>query len=126
MSAAKCDMSGSLSATLAPGTRLRHKDGTVVVLERRKQPGEGSPRLPFFPGWWVRDGGGLADRVIDADDGCWTVLDAPDAVQRAVAAHEAYVGAGRRKVAAVRALNEDQRQEMTRRIKALRAEGRDV
>lgn len=28
------------SRELKPGTRVRHKDGKVVTLDRRKQPGE--------------------------------------------------------------------------------------
>ncbi len=60
---------------LQPGTVLRHKDGTRVVLDRRKDPGaHRRPTEQFWPGWWVVDGGGLADFVIDAKDSQWTVL----------------------------------------------------
>lgn len=48
------------------------------------------------------------------------------AVEWAVTCHRAYMNAGRRKVEAVRRLNDEQQKEMTRRIKELRAEGVNV
>lgn len=63
------------SADLRPGTKLRHKNGHVVTLDRRKRPGEERHGLPYHPGWWLRDdAGGLADFVIDADESDWTIL----------------------------------------------------
>lgn len=63
--------SRAFARDLAPGTRLRHTpSGDVVVLDRRKKPGEFG-----FDGWWLVNHGGLADRVIDDPDGRWEVLD---------------------------------------------------
>jgi len=64
------------SASLTPGTRLRHKNGHVVTLGRRKVEGEARGLSAiFFPGWWLRGtDGGLADFVIDAENSDWTVL----------------------------------------------------
>jgi hypothetical protein len=62
------------SRELRPGTRVRYKpNGDIAVLARRKREFESSSLLM---GWWVVDGGGLADVVIDADDSEWEVLDA--------------------------------------------------
>ena len=65
------------SDELTPGTRLRHRpSGKVVTLDRRKREGEESANLPFHPGWWLPgDNGGLADFVIDAEDGDWEVVE---------------------------------------------------
>ena len=70
------------SADLRPGMRLRYRDGTVVTLARRKSPSDllpetrrGMERLPYHSGWWLRDGGGLADFVLDADESDWTILE---------------------------------------------------
>ena len=62
------------SNELRPGTQLRHRDGAMVTLDRRKTAGDNHHGLPFIPGWWVRESGGLADVVIDAEDGQWTVV----------------------------------------------------
>lgn len=66
------------SKDLTPGTKLRYlPDGSVVVLDRRKSAGDRDYGydLPFWPGWWLRgDRGGLADMVIDKEDGAWEVI----------------------------------------------------
>lgn len=60
------------SKDLKPGTRVQHKSGTIVTLDRRKRPGDSEFGLP---GWWLRDEpGGLADIVIDDRESDWTVL----------------------------------------------------
>lgn len=61
-------MTRPASKELQPGQRLRYLDGSVVTLDRRKTPGEDS-----LPGWWCREGGGLADVVIDGGED-WTLL----------------------------------------------------
>lgn len=61
------------SKDLLPGTRMKHRDGAIATLTRRKSPEE----RDFKPGWWCEEGGGLADTVIDADDGMWEVLEIP-------------------------------------------------
>lgn len=61
-----------LSSELQPGTKVRYEDGTIVTLDRRKTLDESDFRLP---GWWVVEGGGLADLVIDDRDSRWTVLE---------------------------------------------------
>lgn len=58
------------SEELQPGTRLQHPDGAVVTLDRRKT----SEEAFVLPGWWLCEGGGLADVVIDSDVSDWTVL----------------------------------------------------
>lgn len=63
------------SVDLQPGTRLQYADGEIAVLDHRKDPNEDHHGLPFHTGWWLRDGGGLADFVIDAPDTDWKVLD---------------------------------------------------
>lgn len=62
------------SEDLAPGRGLRHRDGKVVTIDRRKTLGDGSAGSPWYPGWWLTDGSGLADFVIDEDDSYWTIL----------------------------------------------------
>jgi len=54
------------SADLEPSTRLYRQDpdNGVVTLERRKKESD-FHRLPYRPGWWLVDDGGLADDVID-------------------------------------------------------------
>lgn len=52
-------------ADLEPGTTIRHRtSGTERTLARRKTEAEldeaGPPR---WPGWWLEEGGGIADRV---------------------------------------------------------------
>ena len=49
-------------SALRPGTHVQHKNGELVILERRKADDSG---------WWLRHGGGLADRVILSGD--WKV-----------------------------------------------------
>lgn len=67
------------SEDLQPGTRLRHRDGKIVTLGRRKTPPDDQHGLPYWPGWWLRDeSGGLADFVIDHEDSDWTVLGTPN------------------------------------------------
>lgn len=63
-----------LSEDLKPGMRLRHSDGEEVTLARRKQPSDKHHGLPFHPGWWLVEGGGLADMVIDSSDSGWEVV----------------------------------------------------
>ncbi len=59
------------SKDLPSGTKVRYKpNGDIAVLDRRKEEWEGTA----LAGWWVRDGGGLADCVIDADDSEWEVI----------------------------------------------------
>jgi hypothetical protein len=60
---------------LRPGTRARHVSGRIVTLDRRKHQSEHDPRQPWQPGWWVIEGGGLADYVLDDPHYGWTVLD---------------------------------------------------
>lgn len=63
------------SADLKPGTKLRYKDGVVVVLDRRKTPQDDHHGVPFHAGWWlVGPHGGLADFVIDNPERGWEVL----------------------------------------------------
>lgn len=50
---------------LRPGDKLRANDGEIVELARRKEPGD-------LPGWWLTDGGGLADHALW---GRWTLID---------------------------------------------------
>lgn len=59
------------SGELYPGDRLQHADGMVVTLARRKRPSDGCSAIPFHPGWWLTDGGGLADFVIDDPESPW-------------------------------------------------------
>lgn len=64
------------SADLRPGTRVRHKSGSIVTLSHRKKPSAYPHDLPFHPGWWLVDNrGGLADYAIDNENEDWTVLD---------------------------------------------------
>lgn len=44
---------------LKPGQWVVHQSGSVHQLKRRKSDGDG---------WWLCDGGGLADRVLDGPD----------------------------------------------------------
>jgi len=62
------------SVDLQPGDRLQHKDGKVVELFCRKHPDDGRSNAPFFPGWWLVDGGGLADFVIDEPESDWVQM----------------------------------------------------
>lgn len=66
------------SADLKPGARLQHANGEIVTLDRRKTRDEDHHGIPYWPGWWLRDGaGGIADFVIDGGDdepSDWTVL----------------------------------------------------
>lgn len=65
---------GIISRDLAPGTALRHANGHIVILDRRKSPDDDLHGLPFHAGWWLRDdAGGLSDSVIEELDE-WTVL----------------------------------------------------
>jgi len=67
------------SADLQPGDRLQHADGKVVTLDCRKRPDDGRSNNPFFPGWWLVEGGGLADFVIDEPQSQWVpVIDGLD------------------------------------------------
>lgn len=67
-----------MSAELAPGTKVRWMPGgDIFVLARRKDPTEHDHSTPWFPGWWIEDGGpGLADFVLDNPKGDWEVVDA--------------------------------------------------
>lgn len=49
--------------TLEPGTVVRHRTGGDAILDRRKEDDSG---------WWIRDGGGLADFVWESGD--WSVV----------------------------------------------------
>lgn len=51
---------------LRPGTRIRHKSGSLHTLDRRKEDGSG---------WWLVEGGGLYDGAWTNRD--WTVVSAP-------------------------------------------------
>ena len=62
------------SADLQPGQRLQHRGGVVVTLARRKNSGDAKPGFKYLPGWWVEEGGGLADLVIDDPKSDWTLL----------------------------------------------------
>jgi len=62
------------SVDLKPGTRLQHRDGAIVTLDRRKNPDENRPGFRYLPGWWVVEGGGLADIVIDDPKSDWRVI----------------------------------------------------
>lgn len=63
------------SADLQPGDRLQHKDGAVVTLNCRKRPDDGRSTTPYHDGWWLMDGGGLADFVIDQPESDWRLID---------------------------------------------------
>lgn len=63
------------SRDLRPGDRLQSKDGTVVTLARRKHPDEDHHGLPFHPGWWIEEGGGLADFAIEHPENGWAQYD---------------------------------------------------
>lgn len=55
-------------STLRPGTKVRYvPSGEIRTLARRKDPKEGP-----LPGWWLEEGGGLADAVFDAEE--WEVV----------------------------------------------------
>lgn len=45
---------------LTPGTKMRYENGATVILRCRKDDDSG---------WWLEDGSGLADKVLD---GTWT------------------------------------------------------
>lgn len=66
------------SRSLTPGTQLQHRDGKIVTLDRRKDRNELAARrtldMPVHEGWWLTDGSGLADFVIDKEDADWVVL----------------------------------------------------
>lgn len=65
-----------LSKDLKPGMRLRWRGSSIVTLARRKDPDEPGRSIPFHSGWWLADSrGGLADFVIDAENGEWEILD---------------------------------------------------
>lgn len=49
--------------TLTPGSVVRHRDGSLHVLDHRKAD---------RTGWWLRDAGGLADRAWASGD--WEVV----------------------------------------------------
>jgi hypothetical protein len=68
------ELSKIRSADLQPGTRLRYRNGEHVVLLHRKREDDERHGLPYHAGWWLRDGGGLADFVIDDPESDWTVL----------------------------------------------------
>lgn len=53
-------------ARLRPGTKIRHKSGSLHTLSFRKEDGSG---------WWLVEGGGLWDGAWK--DGKWAVYSAP-------------------------------------------------
>jgi hypothetical protein len=66
------------SVNLKPGDRLRHSSGSVVTIRRRKSADDDHHGLSFRPGWWLVEGGGLADFVFDDSPGEWTLIDGPE------------------------------------------------
>lgn len=50
-------------STIDPGIVVMHRSGDIAIIDRRKEDDSG---------WWCKNGGGLADRVIA--DGDWLVL----------------------------------------------------
>ncbi len=65
------------SRDLPSGSRLRHKNGKVVTLERRKTSSDARSNLPYHPGWWLDTGAGLADFIVDDPESEWKLLDMP-------------------------------------------------
>ena len=63
------------SADLKPGDRLIWRDEKTVTLWCRKRSDDGRSTTPFFPGWWLADGGGLADFVVDDPKSEWRLID---------------------------------------------------
>lgn len=60
------------SADMHPGDRLEHESRDVIVTLRcRKTPDDDHHGLPYQPGWWLVDQGGLSDSIIDG--GAWTL-----------------------------------------------------
>lgn len=58
-------------STFEPGTKVRYvPSGEVRTLARRKDPAE------TLPGWWLVEGGGLADIVFEHDE--WELVVDPD------------------------------------------------
>jgi hypothetical protein len=56
------------SVELQPGDQIRDPrspHGKVFTLDRRKDPNDPLHGIPFWPGWWLKEGGGFADFVID-------------------------------------------------------------
>lgn len=70
-----------MSRDLKPGTKLRWTGSPssgrpeIATLARRKSPDEHLRSVPFAPGWWCEDAGGLADYVIDDPDSKWEIID---------------------------------------------------
>ena len=60
------DPSETQSKDLAPGQWIMHRNGIVARLSSRKASDDG---------WWLRDGGGIADTVLDGPD--WMLLGPP-------------------------------------------------
>ena len=60
-----------IAAALRPGTRIEAIDGRVMTLKVRKTEKESDRH----PGWWLVEGGGLADSSF-AEHG-WKVVDGP-------------------------------------------------
>lgn len=58
------------SRDLHPGQSIRHRSGDPRVLRRRKDSDDG---------WWLDDGSGIADWVLDQAD-AWTIVDGPSYV----------------------------------------------
>lgn len=50
--------------TIVPGTVIVHRDGKRQIIEGRKRDGTG---------WWLADGSGIADYVLDPIDGDWRI-----------------------------------------------------
>lgn len=62
-----------ISRDLQPGTRVSDKRGNTVTLDRRKTINDDHQGLPFHPGWWCREGGGIADFVLDDPNSGWYI-----------------------------------------------------
>lgn len=66
------------SIDLQPGTTLRWM-GTSgsdnIVLDRRKRYDDDHHGLPYKPGWWIVNGGGLVDTAIDEEGSKWEIVD---------------------------------------------------
>lgn len=64
------------NGTPKPGDLAVHVDGGIVVLTRRKLPYDRPVAVPFVPGWWCGDVGGLADAALDGPN--WRHVPAED------------------------------------------------
>lgn len=72
-----------MSCNLTPGVKLQHRDGKIVTLDRRKDPADHDSKAPFWPGWWIVEGGGLADMVYDAPNSEWEPLSPHSIIRKA-------------------------------------------